>query len=92
MAVLAGPIFSREALTAPRQLKTYVLRAGYLFAFFVLLYTANQATFGWQQYRSLGATARFGAYVFQIFSFIQLTLLIFAALLFSAGNVAAEKA
>ncbi|WP_237226838.1 ABC transporter permease subunit [Rubinisphaera sp. JC750] len=89
--MLAGPIFSREALTAPRQLKTYVLRAGYLFAFFVLLYTANQATFGWQQYRSLGATARFGAYVFQIFSFIQLTLLIFAALLFSAGNVAAEK-
>jgi len=57
----------------------------------VLLYTASQATFGWQQYRSLGATARFGAYVFQIFAFVQLTLVIFAGLLFSAGNVAAEK-
>ncbi len=89
--MLAGPIFSREALTVPRQLKTYLLRAGYLFAFFVLLYTASQATFGWQQYRSLGATARFGAYVFQIFAFVQLTLVIFAGLLFSAGNVAAEK-
>ncbi len=91
LVLLAGPIFSREALTAPRQLKTYAMRAGYLFAFFVLLYTANQATFGWQQYRSPGATARFGAYVFQIFAFIQLTLLLFAGLLFSAGNVAAEK-
>lgn len=89
--MLAGPIFSREALTAPRQLKTYAIRALYLFAFFVLLYTANQATFGWQQYRSLGATARFGAYVFQIFAFIQMTLLLFGALLFSAGNIAAEK-
>lgn len=89
--MLAGPIFSREALTAPRQLKFYAIRAGYLFAFFVLLYTASQATFGWQQYRSIGATARFGAYIFQIFSFVQLTLLIFASLLFSAGNVASEK-
>ena len=90
-ALLAGPIFSREALTAPRQLKSYAIRAGYLFAFFVLLYTASQATFGWQQYRSIGATARFGAYIFQIFAFVQLTLLLFASLLFSAGNVASEK-
>lgn len=89
--MLAGPIFSREALTSPRQLKTYLIRTGYLFAFFVLFYTASQATFGWQQYRSLGSTARFGAYVFQIFSFVQLTLMIFAGLLFSAGNVASEK-
>lgn len=89
--MLAGPIFSREALTAPRQLKSYAIRAGYLFAFFVLLYTASQATFGWQQYRSIGATARFGAYIFQIFAFVQLTLLLFASLLFSAGNVASEK-
>ncbi|HBN75772.1 MAG TPA: hypothetical protein DD473_08140 [Planctomycetaceae bacterium] len=89
--MLAGPIFTREALTLPRQMKSYLIRAGYLFAFFVLLYTASQATFGWQQYRSIGATARFGAYVFQIFAFVQLTLLIFAGLLFSAGNVAAEK-
>ncbi len=89
--MLAGPIFTREALTLPRQMKSYLIRAGYLFAFFVLLYTASQATFGWQQYRSIGATARFGAYVFQIFAFVQLTLLIFAGLLFSAGNVASEK-
>ncbi|MBL4886408.1 MAG: ABC transporter permease subunit [Planctomycetaceae bacterium] len=89
--MLAGPLFSREALTAPRQLKSYAIRAGYLFAFFVLLYTASQATFGWQQYRSIGATAKFGAYIFQIFSFVQLTLLLFASLLFSAGNVASEK-
>ena len=45
--MLAGPIFTREATTAPRQLRHFLVRAGYVAALFVLMYTADQAVFGW---------------------------------------------
>jgi ABC-type transport system involved in multi-copper enzyme maturation permease subunit len=89
--VLAGPLFVREALTAPRQVKHYLFRAGYLGALFVLMYTAAQVTFGWQQVRNLSDLARFGELVFQIFSLVQLTLVMFFSVLFAAGNIAQEK-
>jgi len=60
-------------------------------ALFVLMYTAGQATFGWQQVRSIGDVARFGSLVFQIFSIVQLSLVLFFALLFAASGVAQEK-
>jgi ABC-type transport system involved in multi-copper enzyme maturation permease subunit len=90
-AVLAGPLFSRETLTVPRQSKHFLIRAGYIAALFVLMYTAAQTTFGWQQVRNLGDVARFGQLVFQIFAIVQLTLLIFFSVLFAAGNIAQEK-
>jgi ABC-type transport system involved in multi-copper enzyme maturation permease subunit len=89
--LFAGPIFSREALTSPRQLKHYLIRSGYVAALFVLMYTAAQAMFGWQQERSLGDVARFGSLVFQIFCIVQLSLVLFFALLFAASGVAQEK-
>lgn len=89
--MFVGPIFSREALTAPRQLKHFLVRAGYIGALFVLMYTLGQVTFGWQQERQLGDLARFGAICFQVFSILQLTLVIFFSLLFAAGNIAQEK-
>jgi ABC-type transport system involved in multi-copper enzyme maturation permease subunit len=89
--MLAGPLFSREALTAPRQLRHYLLRSGYVAALFVLMYTAGQVTFGWQPVRTIGATARFGEFVFQVFSVVQLSLVIAYSLLAAAGNVAQEK-
>lgn len=89
--MLAGPLFVRELLTAPRPLKHFLLRSGYIGALFVLMYTAAQVTFGWQQVRNLADIARFGELVFQIFSLVQLTLIIFFSVLFSAGNVAQEK-
>jgi hypothetical protein len=89
--MLAGPLFSREALTAPRQLRHYLLRAGYVAGLFVLMYTAGQVTFGWQPVRTIGATARFGEFVFQVFSVVQLSLVIAYSLLAAAGNVAQEK-
>ena len=89
--VLAGPIFSREALTSPRKLKHYLVRSGYVAALFVLMYTTAQATFGFQQVRNVGDMARFGTLIFQVFSLVQLTLVLFFALLFAAGNVAQEK-
>jgi ABC-type transport system involved in multi-copper enzyme maturation permease subunit len=89
--LFAGPIFSREALTSPRQLRHFLIRSGYVAALFVLMYTAGQAMFGWQQVRSMGDVARFGALVFQIFSLVQLSLVLFFALLFGASGVAQEK-
>ncbi|MDB5385854.1 MAG: hypothetical protein JWM11_1500 [Planctomycetaceae bacterium] len=89
--MFVGPIFSREALTAPRQLKHFMIRSGYIAALFVLMYTLGQVTFGWQQERQLGDLARFGAICFQVFSLLQLTLMVFFSLLFAAGNIAQEK-
>ena len=89
--LFAGPIFSREALTSPRQLRHFLIRSGYVAALFVLMYTAGQAMFGWQQVRSIGDVARFGSLVFQIFSLVQLSLVLFFALLFGASGVAQEK-
>ncbi len=89
--MFAGPIFSREALTTPRQVKHYVMRAGYVALLFVLIYTIGQATFGWQAVRNVGDFARFGSLVFQILSVIQLTLILFFSLLLAGGGVAQEK-
>ncbi len=89
--LFAGPIFNREFITSPRQLKHYVIRAGYVAGMFVLMYTTSQATFGWKPAQTVGEVARFGGLLFQIFSLVQLVLVLFFARLFSAGNVAQEK-
>ena len=89
--MLLGPVFHREALTLPRQFKHFLVRSGYLAALFVLMYTAGQTVFGWQQVRNLGEMAQFGNLIFQVFSIVQLTLVLFFALLFSAGSIAQEK-
>lgn len=89
--MLAGPLFTREVLTAPRQWKHFLLRAGYVAAFAILVYTAGQATFGFQKVRNVGDVARFGSYVFSLVAVVQLSLVIAAALLFSANIVAQEK-
>jgi ABC-type transport system involved in multi-copper enzyme maturation permease subunit len=89
--LLAGPIFSREALTLPRQLKHYLVRSGYIGVFFILLYTAGQTTFGFQDVRGIGALASFGGLAFQIMAFVQLSLVLFFSLLFTVGNIAQEK-
>ncbi len=89
--MFAGPLLVREALTTPRQLKHYLLRAGYLGAFFVLMYTAAQVTFGWQQVRNLSDIARFGELMFQLLALMQITLVLFFSVLFAAGNIASEK-
>ena len=55
------------------------------------MYTADQAVFGWQQVRNIGDTARFGGLLFEIFSLVQLPLVLFFALIFCAGSIAQEK-
>lgn len=87
----AGPIFAREALTLPRQFRHYMIRSGYIGLLFVLIWTAGQTTFGFQDVRGIAAMASFGNLVFQILGFVQLTLVLFFSLLFTAGNIAQEK-
>jgi ABC-type transport system involved in multi-copper enzyme maturation permease subunit len=89
--LLAGPIFSREALTLPRQFRHFLIRSGYLAALAILMYTAGQATFGFQEVTNVGDLARFGALAFQLLSIVQLSLVLFFALLFAAGRIAQEK-
>ncbi|MGD9857150.1 MAG: ABC transporter permease, partial [Planctomycetaceae bacterium] len=89
--MLAGPLFSRELLIAPRQWKHFLMRSAYIAGLFVLMYTAGQVTFGWQSVRTVGSVARFGAFVFQVFSLVQLSLVMAFSLLAAAGSVAQEK-
>ncbi len=89
--MLAGPIFDREVLTTPRKSSHYLLRAGYVAALFVLMYTTRQTTIGFQEVLNVGDTSRFGELVFQVFSLVQLSLVLFFALLLTAGNISQEK-
>ena len=87
----AGPIFVREALTAPRRLRHYLLRSGYVAALLVLMYSIRQATIGFQDVQFAGDVASYSSLVFQILAVLQLTLGLFFATLFTAANVAQEK-
>lgn len=89
--MLVGPLFRREVLTAPRQLQHYLIRAGYVAALLVLLYTVRQVTIGFQNVTHIGDVAKFGGFVFQILALVQLSLVLFFALLFAANSVAQEK-
>ncbi|WP_417387227.1 ABC transporter permease [Gimesia sp.] len=88
-----NPIFIREALTSPRQLKHYLIRSGYVAAVFILIFTAGQTILGTQQIQTttIGEFARLGNLIFQMIAFLQLLLVLFFALLFSASNIAQEK-
>jgi ABC-type transport system involved in multi-copper enzyme maturation permease subunit len=66
-------------------------RAAFLGALWVLGLTAWQTSIGWSRTATLGETAHFGMLLFQIFTFVQLTLVLFFAALSAAGAVALEK-
>jgi ABC-type transport system involved in multi-copper enzyme maturation permease subunit len=89
--LFAGPVFSREVVTAPRRPRLYVSRAAYVGALLVLLSTAWQVVTGTQTVRDTGDLARFGVTSFQILAPLQLAVALFFAALSAAGAVAAEK-
>jgi ABC-type transport system involved in multi-copper enzyme maturation permease subunit len=88
---MLGPIFVREWLTLPRRAWHYLLRAVYLGLLWVLALTAWQVTVGWEQAATLGDTARFSLFLFQILAYAQLTLVLFFASLSAASTIAQEK-
>jgi ABC-type Na+ efflux pump permease subunit len=88
---MLGPIFMREFQTVPRRGGHFLARTASLGLFWVLGLTAWQAAVGWQRSALLGETARFGLLLFQIYTYVQLTLLLFFAALSAASTVAQEK-
>src|SRR4051794_8489044 len=62
-----------------RPLRFYVARATYVGLLFVLMWTAWQVLIGFREVREFGVIARFGGLLFQIFVFVQLTLMLFFA-------------
>lgn len=89
---MLGPIFAREWLTVPRRSRHYVVRTVYLGLLWILYVTALQATIGWESLKTtLGDTARFGLLLFQILTYVQLTLVLFFAALSGASAVSREK-
>lgn len=86
-----GPIFARELLTTPRRVRHYVLRATCVGLLFVLMWTAWQTLVGFQLVERLGDIAQFNVVLFQVFSYTQLTMVMFAAALFGASSVSYEK-
>lgn len=89
--MFAGPVFTRELVTAPRRARMYIARSAYVLALLVLLTTAWQVLAGTQEVRNLGDLARFGATVFAILAPLQLAVTTFFAALSAASAVAAEK-
>ncbi|HMF16214.1 MAG TPA: ABC transporter permease [Gemmataceae bacterium] len=88
---MLGPIFAREWLTLPRRPRHYLARSFYLLVLWVLALTAWQITVGWEQPATLGDTARFGLFLFQVFVCVQLALLLFFSALSAASTIAQEK-
>lgn len=90
-SAVLGPIFAREFQTVPRTDQHYTARVAAFGGLWVLGITAWLATNALGSDLTLGATARFGRLVFQVFSFVSLVLLVFFAALSAAGAVAREK-
>ncbi len=88
---MLGPIFAREALTLPRRPRHYAMRVVYLGLLWVLALTAWQATVGWDRPATLGDTSRFGLLLFQVLTYVQLTLMMFFAALSGASTITYEK-
>jgi ABC-type transport system involved in multi-copper enzyme maturation permease subunit len=86
-----GPIFAREFLTVPRRASHYSGRAAAIGLLWTLGVTAWLATGGLGGEPTLGDTARFGLLLFQLFTFVTLTLVAFFAALSAASTVAREK-
>ncbi len=88
---LLGPIFVREAVTAPRRPRLFLIRLAYILALLVIMYTAWMLLAGTQIVRNIGDMARFGMILFQILALLQLALVTFLASLIVASAIALEK-
>jgi ABC-type transport system involved in multi-copper enzyme maturation permease subunit len=89
--LLVGPVFTREAVTAPRRITLFLSRAGYVAVLLALMFTAWLLLPGTQVVRNVGDLARFGAILFQVLAPLQLALALFFSALLAASGVAQEK-
>jgi ABC-type transport system involved in multi-copper enzyme maturation permease subunit len=78
-------------MTAPRSARYYLGRALFTGFLFIVMWTAWQSLIGWREVKELGLLARFGSILYIIFAFLQLTLILFFAPIFTAASIAHEK-
>lgn len=89
--MFAGPIFTREAVVAPRRARLFTVRAIYGLGLLLLISTAWMILQGTQPVRNLSEMARFGTILLQILAPLQLVVLMFLSAVQAASNVAIEK-
>jgi ABC-type transport system involved in multi-copper enzyme maturation permease subunit len=89
--LLVGPVFTREAVVAPRRPRHHVMRTVYAVALLLLICTAWMILKGTQIIQNVGDMARFGAILFQILAPLQLALVLFLSAIQAASNIAIEK-
>lgn len=86
-----GPVFTREAITAPRRPQFFVVRVLFVAALLGLTLTAWQLIVGSGSLAGPGDFARFGSTVFKLLSPLVLTVSILFSALLSAAAVSQEK-
>lgn len=89
--MLAGPVFSREIVTAPRRVRLYASRAAYAGVLLVLLSTAWQVLAGSRSIRTIDDLAQFSITAFQVIAPLQLVVAVFLGAVSAAVSVAQEK-
>ena len=89
--MFVGPVFTREAVVAPRRLRHYLMRTVYAVALLLLICTAWMILINTQIIQNVGDMARFGAVLFQILAPLQLALIMFLSAMQSASSIAIEK-
>jgi ABC-type transport system involved in multi-copper enzyme maturation permease subunit len=89
--LIVGPVFTREATTAPRRAPFHAIPAIALIALLGLLWTYWQIRTGTIPLVSAGASARFGAEVFAFLAPVVLALATLFSALLTAAAVAQEK-
>ena len=88
---MLGPIFSREAVVAPKRSKTYVARSVYVGVLFLLLCTGYMVLDGSRTLSTARDAAQFGRWMFSLLSPLQLLILSALAAVGAASSVAQEK-
>ena len=86
-----GPVFSREAITAPRRPSFFVARVLLVAVLLGLALTAWQVIVGTGTLDGPGELARFGASVFSLLAPLVLTIAVLFSALLSAAAVSQEK-
>ncbi|TWT41605.1 ABC-2 family transporter protein [Botrimarina hoheduenensis] len=86
-----GPLFTREALTAPRRVQHFAVRVLAVAALLGLTLTAWQVIVGSGSLEGPGELSRFGAVAFRLVTPLALTVAVLFSALLSAAAVSQEK-
>ncbi len=89
--VFIGPVFTREAITAPRRPQFFIVRVLFVAILLGLMLTAWQLIVGTGGLDGPSDLARFGMTVFQLVAPLVLTIAILFSALLSAAAVSQEK-